>query len=189
MIDKLLSKIPVVYYRNIKNSLLYVATFLGFFGIVGIAESMATTREEKWLFITKVIDVPIEERISSFVLAISFIIISGVCLVLAWRITTSVKRFARYEIIIRELPIIELRQLADMTNTNSRKVAADLQNMLDAGYISNYYIDHQKNMLVNQNITIESQGKISIKCPQCGAMNEAIIGLKNLCEYCDSPLD
>ncbi|MGL5550442.1 MAG: hypothetical protein ACRDD4_12140, partial [Culicoidibacterales bacterium] len=126
---------------------------------------------------------------STLVLAISLLVIAIVCLVLAWKIVTTMKLFARYDLLIRNVQIIELIKIANMRNTTPRKVATDLQNMIDSGYISNYYIDYQKKVLVNQNIDAESIETITVKCPHCGAKTVIVSGNHNRCEYCDSAIN
>ena len=50
------------------------------------------------------------------------------------------------------------------------------------------YIDYKNEMLVNRSLASKQLKKISVKCQQCGATNEVIVGMSERCEYCDSPL-
>ena len=187
MLDKIVSKVPVKYHSALRRGLLFVAFFAGDFGLllfIGFTEE----KEETGLLIKKTIYHPLSERLGYLAGSIVLIIIALISLLLAWKITTIGGRFKKYIGMIQGVDRIELQRLAEMTNSSPRDVADDLQNMIDSEFIENYYIDYKNEMLVNRSLASKQLKKISVKCQQCGATNEVIVGMSERCEYCDSPL-
>lgn len=109
-------------------------------------------------------------------------------------------KFNRYVAIVNSSSDTYIDNIAAVYTTSYEQAATDLQEMIDAGYFMNSYIDINRRELVmpkkaastniNQNVPINTVNEKSrtIKCPNCGATNTIVPGLKNECEYCGSPL-
>lgn len=111
-------------------------------------------------------------------------------------------KFGRYVAIVNAGSDTSLDNIAAAYPTTYDNAAADLQQMIDAGYFLNAYIDLDKRELVMP-ATRSIKGAVSnssgngmpadpkprtVKCPNCGATNMIISGAINECEYCGSPL-
>lgn len=194
MLTNALGKVPVKYHNGLRNGLLYAAFpafyfAFGFF-MVFTEESKTITRETGHLFWKKTIETTIyhdlSERIPYLIVAIVLILVAVVCLVTALRLTLLFGRYKKYLVIIKGNDKLLIQQIADINNSNPRRVMNDLQNMIDSNYITGYYIDYKQGLLVDKNYIPEKFVKKIVKCQTCGASNEVVIGQSNYCKYCDS---
>jgi hypothetical protein len=112
--------------------------------------------------------------------------VAVVCLVIALRLTLLFGRYKKYLAIIKGNDKLLIQQVADINNSNPRRVMNDLQNMINSNYINGYYIDYKQGLLVDKNYIPEKFVKKIVKCQKCGASNEVVIGQSNYCKYCDS---
>ena len=194
MLTNALSKVPVKYHNGLRFGLLYAA-FLAFgFGLllfmVFTEENETITRESGHLFWKKTIETTIyhdlSERIPYLIGAIVLILVAVVCLVTAIRLILLFGRYKKYLVIIKDNDKLLIQQIADINNSNPRRVMNDLKNMIDSNYITGYYIDYKQGLLVDKNYIPEKFVKKIVKCQTCGASNEVVIGQSNYCKYCDS---
>jgi hypothetical protein len=194
MLTNALSKVPVKYQNGLRNGLLGAA-FLAFgFGLLffmGFTEENETiTKETGHLFWKKTIETTIHhdlsERIPYLIGAIVLILVAVVCLVTALRLIQLSRKYKKYLAIIKGNDKLLIQLIADINNSNPRRVMNDLQNMIDSNYINGYYIDYKQGLLVDKNYIPEKFVKKIVKCQACGANNEVVVGQSNYCKYCDS---
>jgi hypothetical protein len=189
-----LSKVPVKYHKGLRFGLFYVA-FLAL--IIGMPLFMAfteetetVTKESGHLFWKKTTETTIHhdlsERLPYLIGAIVLILVAVVCLITALRLILLSGRYKKYLAIIKGNDKLLIQQVADINNSNPRRVMNDLQNMIDSNYINGYYIDYKQGLLVDKNYIPEKFDKKIVKCQTCGASNEVVIGNTNYCKYCDS---
>jgi hypothetical protein len=190
----MLTKVPVKYHKGLRFGLFYVA-FLAFF--IGMPLFMAFTEETETitketghLFWKKTTETTIHhnlsERIPYLMGALALMIVSVVCVVAAFRLILLSGRYKKYLAVIKGNDKLSIQQVADINNSDPRRVMKDLQNMIHSDYINGYYIDYKEGLLVNKNYLPEKFVKKTVKCQTCGASNEAVIGNSNYCMYCDS---
>lgn len=194
MLTNALSKVPVKYHNGLRNGLLFAAFWAIYFGLlffmVFTEENETITKETGHLFWKKTIETTIHhdlsERIPYLIGAIVLILVAVVCLVIALRLTQLSRKYKKYLAIIKGNDKLLIQQVADINNSNPRRVMNDLQNMIDSNYINGYYIDYKQGLLVDKNYIPEKFVKKIVKCQSCGASNEVVIGQSNYCKYCDS---
>jgi hypothetical protein len=193
MLTNALSKVPEKYHNGLRNGLLCVAFFAFYFGLLSFmvftVENETITKESGHLFWKKTIETTIHhdlsERIPHLIEAIVLILVAVVCLVIALKLTLLSGRYKKYLAIIKGNDKLLIQQVADINNSNPRRVMNDLQNMIDSNYINGYYIDYKQGLLVDKNYIPEKFVKNIVKCQTCGASNEVVIGQSNYCKYCD----
>ena len=156
--------------------------FLG--GLIGIGEFVQETETTGLFWWKKTVYRSLSERMPSLILAIGLILIAVVCLCVALRITLMIGRHKRYLAIIKGNDRLLIQRIASITNTNIKRVMNDLQNMIDLGYIEDYYIDYEQGLLIDKSYVPNKIVKKIVKCPECGANNEVIVGQSNYCVSC-----
>ncbi|WP_413301031.1 hypothetical protein AA0X95_20265 [Bacillus sp. 1P10SD] len=194
MLTSVLSKVPVKYHNGLRNGLLFAAFFAFTFASLSYSvfteENETITKETGHLFWKKTTETTIHhdlsERIPDLIEAIVLILLAVVCLLIALRLTQLSWKFKKYKDIIKGNGSLLIQQIADINNSNPRKVKKDLQNMIDSNYINGYYIDYKQGLLVDKSYIPEKSVKMIVKCQSCGASNEVVIGQSNYCKYCDS---
>jgi membrane protease subunit (stomatin/prohibitin family) len=177
-----------------RKGLLFVAFYALFFGfilfMVFTEENETVTKESGHLFWKKTIKTTIHhdlsERIPYLIGAIVLLLVAVVCTVIALRLTQLSRKYKKYLTIINGNDKLLIQQVADINNSNPRRVMNDLQNMIDSNYIKGYYIDYKQGLLLNKNYIPEKFDKKIVKCQSCGASNEVVIEQSNYCKYCDS---
>lgn len=113
-------------------------------------------------------------------------------------------KYNRYVSIINASNDLLLDNIAAAVPTTYDKAASDIQSMLDIGFFMNAYLDLNKRELIMAKPAAKPSAAInntytgftdatnsqprSLKCPNCGATNTVIPGVRNECEYCGSPL-
>lgn len=110
-------------------------------------------------------------------------------------------KFSRYLAIINNRNDNSIDNIAAAYPTTYDNAVNEIQQMIDAQYILNSYIDLNKRELVMQNNNYATNNAIynhpekavaakprTVKCADCGATNSIIVGQSEECEYCGSPL-
>ena len=112
-------------------------------------------------------------------------------------------KYSRYVSIINANNDGSIDNIAAAYPTSYEQAVKDVQEMLDAGYFMNSYIDQNKRELVmpkpqntirvevtnaGGNASITDAQPRAVKCQNCGATNTVVPGRANECEYCGSPL-
>ncbi len=113
-------------------------------------------------------------------------------------------KYSRYVSIINANNDGSIDNIAAAYPTSYEQAVKDIQEMLDAGYFMNSYIDQNKrelvmpksqntikveiNNVVGNNATAVDTQPRAVKCQNCGATNTIVTGRANECEYCGSPL-
>lgn len=192
MLSNQLSKIPIKWHKRIINGSLYGGVMLFLFGLINFMAfgEIKTTKETGHFFWKKstVVFHSFDERVPYLIIAIVCLAIALLLFVVVLKLVIITGRFKKYVGMIKGVDRIEIQKLSDIANSSPKKVTDDLQNMIDAGYIKNYYIDYKVGILVNKNAKPIQIKKNKIKCKQCGAINELINNSNKCCQYCDSPL-
>jgi MFS family permease len=189
-----LRKVPMKYHKGLRFGLFYAAFLAFLIGMplfmVFMEEKETITKETGHLFWKKTTETTIyhdlSERIPYLIGAIVLILVAVICLVAALRLILLSGRYKKYLAIIKGNDKLLIQQVADITNSNPRRVMNDLQNMIDSNYINGYYIDYKQGLLVDKNYIPEKFDKKIVKCQACGASNEVVIGNSSYCKYCDS---
>lgn len=117
------------------------------------------------------------------------------------RISKKMKRkgekYKKYTALVINQSQSSIDYIASAVGVTYENAVHDLQEMIDAGYLTNTYINKSSRMIVTAHGTPQSavqtaaaqpQTKV-IACSGCGANNTIIIGQINECEYCGSPLE
>lgn len=194
MLTNVLGKVPVKYHNGLRKGLLFAAFFAFDFGLLFYLafteENETITKTSGHLFWKKTIETTIHhdlsERIPYLIEAIVLILVAVVCLLIVVKLTLLYGRYKKYLAIIKGNDKIFIQQIADINNANPCRVMNDLQNMIDSEYIKGYYIDYKQGLLVDKRFVSEKCVKMIVKCQECGASNEVVIGQSNYCKYCDS---
>lgn len=114
--------------------------------------------------------------------------------------------YTKYSSIIAGNPNASLEQIAATSGRPYAKVCSDLQKLVDTGFFPGYYLDQNRKAFScpaaqsarpasptpfhASSLTptpVPSAPKV-VKCPGCGGVNN-VVGAKNECEYCGSPLE
>lgn len=196
MLTKALSKIPYKYHEGLVGKLLiaaFVASMLGFASYFSFTEKYETiTKETGKLFWKKITEEKIyftfSQRLPYLILAIILIPLAVLFLISAFKLGQMPGRYQKYSAIIKGNEKLRIQHIAEITNKHPRKVINDIQNLINSGYIDDYYIDHKQGLLIDKSSLAYSNLKKIIKCPKCGANNEIILGVTSYCIYCDSLL-
>lgn len=127
----------------------------------------------------------------------------ALCLIKGMKHVKRGEKYNRYVSIINASNDLLIDNIAAAVPTTYDRATSDIQSMLDAGYFMNAYLDlnrrelimakaaSQPNVVINNvytNTNAADSVPRSVKCPNCGATNTIILGTKNECEYCGSPL-
>lgn len=105
--------------------------------------------------------------------------------------------FPKYHFYIAEEQIFEIKQLAIKLNQSLATVRKSLDDMIKRGYFKNILIDYQgKKIIIRESLldtvidTIQDnlRVKVSVNCPNCGAVNGVYTGQTQNCEYCGTPI-
>jgi len=116
------------------------------------------------------------------------------------RISKKMKRkgqkYKKYIAIVINQSQTSIDYIASSIGESYEIAANDLQEMIDAGYFTNAYINEGSRIIVlsqdtshsvNHSGNAQAQTKV-VACSSCGANNTIIAGQTIECEYCGSPL-
>ena len=97
---------------------------------------------------------------------------------------------------------LDLNNIAHVVGVTSNVVSKDIKDMIEDGYFKGAYVnDYTKQLIMPSKIDPNTQGFTKnvinqaravnkvVKCPNCGATCNIIVGAKNECEYCGTPLE
>lgn len=95
----------------------------------------------------------------------------------------------------------DLNNMAKIIGISTSEVSKDLKEMIEDGYFKGAYVnDYTKQFVLPSSINSDNVGfgknvinqtravNKAIKCPNCGATCNVVVGAKNECEYCGTPL-
>lgn len=111
-----------------------------------------------------------------------------------------IKRGKRYKMYISMMNKgdLSIDSLSKAVGLKYEKTVDDLQKMIDDGFYRGAILDEDgRRIIIQQNIQNESISNVSfipnqkkvVKCPNCGATCNIIVGISNECEYCGTPLE
>lgn len=88
----------------------------------------------------------------------------------------------------------DLDSIAAIVGVEPQQLITDVQKLIDAGALGSVYIDRKKRKIVNparQSATpkMDNRPRVSAVCPHCCGANRIIPGQKNICDYCDMPIE
>lgn len=132
---------------------------------------------------------------------VAFFVGGGVMLLRkASKIKREGKEIRKYISIIVNHNVREIDSIAKAMGKTYEKTNADIQKMIDKGFLKNAYIDEQIKQIVlasdnyanNAINQAQAQARADLRprvvtCKCCGAKN-TIVGAVGQCEYCDSPI-
>lgn len=97
---------------------------------------------------------------------------------------------------------LDINNMSHVVGTSTNEVSKDLKEMIEDGYFKGAYVnDYTKQLIMPSNISSDTVGIAKnninqarainkvVKCPNCGATCNVIVGAKNECEYCGTPLE
>lgn len=140
--------------------------------------------------------------IGSFIIAMVLFIGCGMlCILKGKKYVKLANKFNRYVAIVNANNNHSIDNIAAVYPIDYDTASKDLQDMLDAGFFLNSYIDFGRRelvmpqnlqptpvkMMVSETITKTVQPQV-VKCPNCGATNTLNAGALSECEYCGTPL-
>lgn len=107
------------------------------------------------------------------------------------------KRYKTYISMINKGDL-SIDSLSNAVGLKYEKTVDELQKMFDDGFYRGSIIDENGRIVLLQpnsnddsisNISFISNQKKAVKCPNCGATCNVIVGVSNECEYCGTPLE
>jgi len=180
----MLEKIHVKHHKKITIGLIYLASFTAlcaFLAFIYFFEGKSTSGILWWKETTTF---GLGQRLAILFLAIALTLVAIVSLFAAIKLSLMSGRFNKYLPVIKGCDQIAIQQIAAMMNHAPHQVVSDLQNMIDSGYIKGYYINYQRQMLVERGDLPRNIEKKVVKCPTCGGNTQITIGIVNYCKYC-----
>lgn len=118
--------------------------------------------------------------------------------------------YERYLPVLSGLPTGSLDELAETVGETYDVTSKNIQNLIDIGLLENSYIDKTRRSLVSPVVSSTYRPKQSsdeaevkntqqakpraskvhtIKCPNCGGVNNVTEGAVNICDYCGTALE
>lgn len=177
----------------------YIAEVLGFLSIASLGGAFAslikftqkTTKTTTGIFFKKTITEhhSFSERLPYLISAITLVVIAIYLFKTAAKMFVIQNRYKKYEAIIKGTERISIQDLSDITGNTRKNVVTDLQNMIDSEIISDYYIDHKSDAVISKKFIPETSTRKVVRCDNCSAANEIIVGIPKNCEYCGTPLN
>ncbi|ODU55898.1 MAG: hypothetical protein ABT01_05110 [Clostridium sp. SCN 57-10] len=151
----------------------------------------------------------IERFFADFSIAVIFLawVVGGVLILLKIRKTKAkAEQYKKYLNAIVNVGERSIDNIASAVSVTYGQAQADIQAMIDVGFLSGAYI-HEGNraVVLSQDIQAEQPAYVaapsasgqldtrqqprSVRCPGCGASNVVIGGRITECEYCGTPLN
>jgi len=94
----------------------------------------------------------------------------------------------KYVAILTGIETIPVQKVMAKTNADRATVLSDIQRMIDAGIIEDFYVDYEADRVVSKKYVPKTGHKTVVTCPSCGANNEVIVGITRPCNSCGEPL-
>lgn len=177
----------------------YIAYLLGALGILSLGGAWAslvkftqkTTQTTTGIFFKKTITEhhSFSERLPYLIGAIVLVALAVYLFKATAKMFIVQNRYKKYEAIIKETERISIQELSDITGNSRKVIITDLQRMIDSEMISDYYIDHKLGAIISKKFIPESSTKKVVRCENCGATNEIIVGIPKNCDFCGMPLN
>lgn len=117
--------------------------------------------------------------------AVTAVVLGVITLFLGIQLTQRGYRYSDHIALFARQQVLELDGVAADLKLPYKKVAKDLQYMIDAGALTNCWIDQIHRRLV---LKPTKKPTRAVTCRSCGAKNTAVIGETTACEYCGSEL-
>ena len=91
----------------------------------------------------------------------------------------------------------DMDSIAAIVGVATQQAIADVQKLIDANALEGAYIDRRRGKLVipsrqvipPQPPRLDNRPRVPVVCPRCGGANRIIPGQKNICDYCDMPIE
>lgn len=133
-------------------------------------------------------EIPLSTRLVFLFVGLVLLAVAALCAYLFVRRTRRQADQRKYVAILTGIETMSVHQVAAITNTDSSRVYRDIQRMIDAGLLDEYYVDYTTEQVVSKKYVPKSSHKTVVTCRACGANNELIVGITRACVACGEPL-
>ena len=185
---RILSRVPQHLQQPIAGGLCFVALILALFGTAGIADFTEKTKTSGHLMWKETTARTLGERMPSLIGGLTAIAVALLCVAAALVLITAHGRLKKYPPILTGVEAMKIQQIATITNSSPSRVYQDIQTLIDAGIVTDFYIDYGAEQVVSKKYIPKSSHKTVVTCRACGANNELIVGITRPCGACGEPL-
>lgn len=137
---------------------------------------------------TTTTDVSLGTRLLFLFIGLTLIGVSALLIYVRVRQATRRAAQKKYLAILTGIEAMKVHQIAAITGCDSSRVYRDIQRMIDAGVINDFYIDYAAEQVVSKKYVPKNSHKTVVTCRACGANNELIVGITRACGTCGEPL-
>ncbi|GAA4363875.1 hypothetical protein [Nocardioides caricicola] len=137
---------------------------------------------------TTTTEVPLGTRLLLLFIGLVLLAIAALCVYLFVKRSRREAAQRKYLAILTGIEVMTVQEIAAKTRLNSSTVYRDIQGMIDAGVIGDFYIDYNSERVVSTKYLPKSSHKTVVACQLCGAHNELIVGITRACVACGTPL-
>lgn len=136
----------------------------------------------------------------NYTITLIFFTIGGLLTRLGIKLSKNLKLFNRYKNLITYQNVHLIKDLAQRTQQDPSKVSADIDTMIELGFLPNAYIDEadktidlpkdkhsDKTTAPKEDSKKETTYKV-VTCKGCGANNTVAVGQTSECEYCGNSI-
>lgn len=186
---------------SLPGGLMASAAFPLLFGLLAIMGYTETTREEctgrLWYKSCTEVRIPLDERLPWLYMGIGLFVLAAALLVLGLYLAlrSSPRRapkhrdLKRYEAILTGVETMSVSRIAAITDRSPAKVRREIDRLISAGELSDFYVDHAEDQVVSKKYVPKRSTKVVIACPGCGANNAVIVGIPQHCSFCGKLLE
>lgn len=185
---RLLTRVPVDSQKSIAGWLVGAAVLISLFGLLFFIGFTEKTKDEGHLWWKKTEEIPLSDRLPYLFGALGLLAVAGLFIAVALVLITSHGRLKKYPPILTGVESIKLQQIATITGSSPSRVCQDIQTLIDAGIVSDFYIDYGAEQVVSRKYIPERSHKTVVTCSGCGGNNEVIVGITRTCGFCGEPL-
>lgn len=175
-----------------RSWLVLVAMALGIAGAVFVGLTFQTTRTETsghlWWKDTTTTEIPPATRLVYLIVGLFLLAGAALCVHLWVRRARRQAAQKKYIAILTGVEVLTVQEIAAKTNLSRSAVYRDIQGMIDAGVIDDFYIDYNAERVVSRKYIPKTSRKTVVTCSACGANNELIVGITRTCAACGEPL-
>ena len=180
----MIGRIPVKQHKKAAELLFILAPFIALCALLAFMYFFEGKSTSGILWWKETTTFGLGQRLAILFLAIALTLVAIVSLIAAIKLSLMSGRFNKYLPVIKGCDQIAIQQIAAMMNHAPHQVVSDLQDMIDSGYIKGYYIDYQRQMLVERGDLPRNIIKKVVKCPACGGDTQITIGIVSYCKFC-----
>lgn len=147
---------------------------------------------------------------AALMVALFFIVVGCAIIIHANKYKKLGLKYERYIPVISGSPTGSLDDMAAVIGEAFDDTSQNIQNLIDAGLLENSYIDQTRRILVSSVVgsmcrtqTVQTSSDVNydqqtraaksevktVKCPNCGGVNNIVNGAENICDFCGSPIE